>query len=461
MADSYPMPSGRIAPYSEEAERGVLGSALLNPEKVIDLMIQKQITPKALYFEAHKLLFECLVDMHSQGQKIDLLTASEYLRDKNLLQKIGGPLYIQQLLESTPTTAHAEFYMDIVHKKFILREVIEVATGSIDQCYGVDAEADQILARAESELFALGEHRTDTMKSWPHLVQITLDYINTLLDSNRGFSGMPTGFVDLDKKLHGFQKTDMIVLAARPSMGKTSLALNIAENIAMGKGTSDGKGIPVGVFSLEMSAEQLTQRMLACHSKVGLNYLRGGFLPTEIHGRLMQGASTLKLLPIHIDDTPGLDILELRSRARRLKAQHGIQFIVVDYLQLMNYEKFSRQGRQLEVAAMSGQVKAMAKELDVPVLVLSQLSRAPETRGGPSIPKLSDLRDSGAIEQDADVVLLLRRPARSPDDPEHADEKLAILDVAKHRNGETGEVRMNFEGQYTRFEDRIEDREEF
>ena len=461
MADSHTRPIGRIPPYSEEAERGVLGSALLSPEKVIDLMIQRKITPRALHVGAHKILFECLVEMNSTGQTIDPLTAAEYLRAKGLLEKVGGAVYIQQLLESTHTTAHAEHYMDIVYKKYVLRAIIEVATGSIDQCYGVDAEAEDILHRTETELYDLGEHRSDILRAWPTLVADTMDYINMLLDSNRSFSGLPSGFTDLDKKLNGFQDSEMIVLAARPSMGKTSLALNIAEHIAMGKGLPEGKGLPIGVFSLEMSAEQLTQRMLACHSEVPLNYLRGTFLSKDIHARLMEGASTLKHLPIHIDDTPSLDILELRSRARRMQKQHGIKFIVVDYLQLMNYAKFSRQGRQLEVAAMSGQVKAMAKELKLPVLVLSQLSRAPETRGGPSIPKLSDLRDSGAIEQDADVVLLLRRPNRSPDDPEQADERLAIVDVAKHRNGETGEVRLNFEGQYTRFENRTEGEEGF
>jgi replicative DNA helicase len=218
--------------------------------------------------------------------------------------------------------------------------------------------------------------------------------------------------------------------------------------------------MPVAVFSLEMSAEQLAQRMLACHSKVPFSHLRGGYLSQELHVRLMEGATRLKAAPIHIDDTPGLDVLEMRSRARRMARVHGIKFIVIDYLQLMNYDKFAREGRQREVSGISGQVKAMGKELDVPVLVLSQLSRAAETRDRLAVPKLSDLRESGAIEQDADVVMLLRRPARYPDDPDHDDENLSIVDIAKHRNGATGEVRLNFFGEYTRFENRIEMDEE-
>ena len=453
-------PQGRIPPYSEEAERGILGSALLNAERVIDLCIERKISANSFYYQAHRVFFDSLVNMHIEGKVIDVLTFNDYLKSTNNLEKVGGAVFVQQVIDSTPTAAHAEHYIDLVYQKFLLRSIIEHSSEFIDACYGEEADASQILSRAESELFAIGENKTTGQLSWRELIDISIKKVAEMRDSDRKTTGIPSGYADFDKMLHGLQPTDMIVLAARPSMGKTSLALNMAENIALGVGSPDGEGLPVVVFSLEMAAEQLAQRMLACHSKVPFGSMRGGFISQDFFGRLTDGAKRLQEAPIYIDDTPGLDVLEMRSRARRMARVHGIKFIVIDYLQLMNYDKFSRDGRQREVAGISGQVKAMAKELNVPVLVLSQLSRAPETRDRLAVPKLSDLRESGAIEQDADVVMLLRRPARYPDDPDHDDEHLSIVDVAKHRNGATGEVRLNFFGEYTRFENRIEIDEE-
>ena len=263
---------------------------------------------------------------------------------------------------------------------------------------------------------------------------------------------MPTGYADLDKILMGLQPSDMIVLAARPSMGKTSLALNIAENIALG--IAGGESCPVAVFSLEMSKEQLVRRMICSHARVPSHKLQGGYISREFHGQLIAAADALMKAPIFLDDTAGLEALELRSRARRIKRKHDIQLIVVDYLQMLSYPQFAREGRQRETAAISGALKAMAKELRIPVLVLSQLSRAPEQRSDDGKPRLSDLRDSGAIEQDADVVLMLRRPSVYAEEGEAMDEKLAEVEVAKHRNGPTGKVDFNFEREYTRFENR-------
>ena len=246
----------------------------------------------------------------------------------------------------------------------------------------------------------------------------------------------------------------MIVLAARPSMGKTSLAMNIAENVALGINSRDEKEHAVGIFSLEMSSGALAERMLCGHAGVPSFQLQSGYVSPDFHGRLVQSASVLRSAPVYMDDTGGLDVMELRARARRMKKKHNIELIVIDYLQLLYCKEYSHQGRQLETSAISSNIKAMAKELDLPVLVLSQLSRAPEQRDKEGRPKLSDLRDSGAIEQDADVVLMLRRPCRYPGTDGCEDERLAIVDVVKHRNGPTGQVFMNFEDKLTRFQDR-------
>ena len=284
-----------------------------------------------------------------------------------------------------------------------------------------------------------------------------------------GVSGISTGFLNLDHKLRGLRSGEMLVLAARPSMGKTSLAMNICECLALGrdlngqplKGGSEAHGgkCPVAIFSLEMSQEALAMRMLCAHAGISGYQLEGGYLNSQqVNRHFLKAASELNQASLYVDDTGGLDVMELRARARRLKKQYGIGLIMVDYLQLLNCREYARQGRQLETSAISGHLKSMAKELNLPVLVLSQLSRAPEQRVGDrtGTPRLSDLRDSGAIEQDADVVLLLRRPCKYKGDKEYDDKTLAIVDVAKHRNGPTGEVRLNFDEHFTRFSDRAE-----
>jgi replicative DNA helicase len=266
--------------------------------------------------------------------------------------------------------------------------------------------------------------------------------------------GVTTGYAGLNARLRGLAKTDMIVLAARPAMGKTSLAMNIAANAALGELAKEGKGVPVGIFSLEMSREQLVRRMLFANARVSMQAVQK-HLTQENHLRLTEAMDRLRKAKIYIDDTPGLEAVELRSRARRMKSRYGIELLVIDYLQLMNYSKFSKDGRQRETMAISGTIKAMAKELEIPVLVLSQLSRATEGRGD-NIPKLSDLRDSGAIEQDADVVLLLYRSSYYKHGDERNQDNRATVDIAKFRHGETGEVPMVFIKEYTRFEDRTE-----
>jgi replicative DNA helicase len=446
--------SDRIPPYSEEAERGVLGSAMLDAERVIDLCTTNKVTADSFHVPAHRDLFETLETMHQAGQAIDVLTVSTKLSDAQLLDRVGGETFLLELLDQTPTAAHAKHYIDIVRQKHLLRTVIACSQESITACYDGEEEADEILGNAQQRLFEVGDKtaRTDIVP-WSDLVRASHDEIEKIFTERRGITGIPTGFADIDAKLMGLQGGDIIILAARPSMGKTSLAMNIAEHVALGEG-SDRTPRAVGVFSLEMSRESLVRRMICCRAGVSSHLLSRGFISKENHGYLIEAAHSLTKAPIYLDDTAGLTAVELRARARRMKKRFNIELIVIDYLQLMNYPQYAREGRQRETAAISGAMKAMAKELKVPVIVLSQLSRAPETRGALAIPKLSDLRDSGSIEQDADIVALLRRPCKYPDDPNSSDKTLSILDIAKHRNGPTGEIKLHFEEDYTRFSDR-------
>jgi replicative DNA helicase len=443
----------RIPPHSEDAERGVLGSALLDAGRVVDLAVERGLRPESFYVPAHQALFELFIEMNHAGRPVDLLTVSDRLRERGQLEPIGGAAFLEQLVDSTPTPAHAEYYVELVRQKHLLRLIIDHAREAIDTTYAAEEDADSILGKVEQSFFEIGDMQRGQMPPWPNLIMSAVEEIEKIYALKKGLTGIPTGFHDLDRILLGLQPADMIVLAARPSMGKTSLALNIVENVALGLG-GDHETRPVAVFSLEMSREQLVRRMICSHAEVSSHKLSGGYISTEYHGRLMNSASALNKAKILLDDTAGLEVLELRSRARRLKRRFDIQLIVVDYMQMLNYPQFASEGRQRETAAISGALKGMAKELRLPVLVLSQLSRAPETRSSTAVPKLSDLRDSGSIEQDADVVLMLRRPCKYPEDPDHDDVALAVVEVAKHRNGPTGIVKLNFEEEFTRFENR-------
>lgn len=446
--------SDRIPPYSEEAERGVLGSALLDSTRVVDLCITKQLKAESFRVPAHQVLFQALQDMNDAGQVIDMVTVGDRLETAGELERIGGRELLFQLVDATPTAAHAEHYIEIVRQKHLLRTIIDKSQVAIEKCYTSDEQADELLGQAEQSFFEIGELTGGSMVPWKELMRSSMEDIENIFQQKKGLTGVPTGFKGIDDKLLGLQRTDIIILAARPSMGKTSLAMNIAEKVALGEVT-DHKPRPVAVFSLEMSAEQLVRRMICCRARVSSHQMSKGFISQVNHGHLIQAADSLMKADLYIDDTAGLSAVELRARARRLRKRFGIELIVVDYLQLMNYPQFAQDGRQRETAAISGALKAMAKELKVPVIVLSQLSRAPETRDTKSaVPKLSDLRDSGSIEQDADVVALLRRPCKYPADPNAADEALSILDIAKHRNGPTGEIHLHFEEEFTRFGDR-------
>ena len=451
---SHKTKNERVPPYSEEAERGVLGSVLLDSVKVMDLCIECQLVPESFYVPAHRIIFEALMEMSAQGAAIDVLTVTERLKSSGKLEKIGEAVFLDRLIDSTPTSAHAEYYIDIVRQKHLLRCIIVCAREAENECFVSQESADLVLSKVEQVFMDITERQHGFVMPWPEAVKQTMKHVESILDTKRGLTGISTGFVNLDQILQGFRSGEMIVLASRPSMGKTSLAMNIAESVALGKRDPDRMARPVGVFSLEMSHEALVMRMLCSHAGVRSFGLSRGTLSAADHTKLIQAASVLRKAPIFLDDTGSLDILELRARARRMKKKRSIDLMIIDYLQLLHSKEYAKQGRQIEIANISGNLKAMAKELKVPVLVLSQLSRAPEQRDRLAIPKLSDLRDSGAIEQDADVVCMLRRPCMYEADPEHDDETLAIVNIAKQRNGPTGVVKLNFEQDFTRFRDR-------
>ncbi len=383
---------------------------------------------------------------------------------------MGGRRALTELMGRSPPCARAGFYATLVMERCLRRCILGAVREGEESVYGASQSADYVLGMAEQAILGIGEGRAKAGSAvdWRTSVGETLAMLTRQLEHPGELSGIPTGFKALDAQLRGLHKGEMIVLAARPSMGKTSLAMNIAECVARGRDimgrpfpTPDGKvkKRTVLVFSLEMPQMQLTTRMLCGIAGISAREIeRGQFVKKDVVLPLLRSAAKeLSETPILCDDQGGLDVMELRARARHAHKRNPVELIVIDYLQLLSHREFAQQGQQVMVAKISGEIKAMAKELNVPVIVLSQLSRNPEQRGGDEKPKNSDLRDSGAIEQDADVILLLRRPSfMGSKVPEHDDRLLAIVDVSKNRNGATGEVRLNFDGATTRFKDRIE-----
>lgn len=442
--------------FNEEAEMGVLGSILLDAQKVVDFCVEKQISAESFYLRHHQLIYATMLEMNRSLRPIDVLTLSERLQSQGILEEVGGAPYINRLLDSTPTAAHAEYYVDLVRQQHLLRRIIDCARNSENECYTSQEEADAILAKVEQDFFNISEERHLSMVPWPLAVKETMVTVENILLTKKGISGIPTGFRDLDEKLLGLHQEEMIIIAARPSMGKTSLAMNIVENVALGK--SDNHPRPVGIFSLEMSRESLILRLLGSHARISVHDIARGFLTDKNHRLLASAADIFSKAPIFLDDTGGLDILELRARARRMKKKHNISLFVVDYLQLLHCRERSREGRQNEISTISGSLKNMAKELKVPVLVISQLNRAPEARDREGRPRLADLRDSGSIEQDADVVCLMRLPSKYKDETSdkiessYDEAEEAKIDIAKQRNGPTGEISLTFLKQIMRFE---------
>ena len=463
-------PPVRIPPYSMEAERAVLGAILLSPEKTFELLSSLHAVAEWFYVEANRLIFEAARTLHEgKAQGVDAITVVSALQEAGTLEAVGGPSAVERLVEGEIVVAHAEFYADILRQKYVLRQISDIASEAIEKCYAPDRQASAILSDAQEAMFAISERETRTLPTFKESLMATFGKIDRLMSDNTGMNGLSTGFKDLDKKIQGLRNAEMIVLAARPSRGKTSLAMNICTSVALdvdcdGKprpgpdrsAPRGGNRLPVLIFSCEMSTDALITRLLCTLSRVPFTKIvdksnvRAAELP-RMKNELSKAASELMDAPIYIDDTGGLDINDLRARARRMKKRHGIRLIMIDYLQLLGAREAQGEGRQLETTKISAGVKAMAKELDVPVIVLSQLSRDSEKRDKEARPRLSDLRDSGSIEQDADVVMLLRRPCKNPGSTGSEIPNLAVVDVAKNRNGATGEVNLNFEDSLTRF----------
>ena len=463
-------PLRRELPQDIEAEQGLLGSILLDPVRVLDICSTKGLVAEAFVDPPHRSIYAAITRLASKGQPVDGITVSNFLKGTGDLDAVGGLRALTELMERTPTSAHASYYAELVMEQYLRRCILGAVREVEANVYDASQSADYVLGMAEQTILGIGEGRTKSGSSvdWRTSVDETLSMLTRQLEHPGELSGIPTGFKALDNQLRGLHKGEMIVLAARPSMGKTSLAMNIAECVARGRDimgrpfpSEDGrvKKRTVLVFSLEMPQMQLTTRMLCGIAGVSAREVeKGQFVKKDVVLPLLKSAAKeLQETPILCDDQGGLDVMELRARARHAHKRNPVDLIVIDYLQLLSYREFAQQGQQVMVAKISGEIKAMAKELNVPVIVLSQLSRNPEQRGGDEKPKNSDLRDSGAIEQDADVILLLRRPSfMSSRVPEHDDRLLAIVDVSKNRNGATGEVRLNFDGATTRFKDRIE-----
>jgi len=434
--------STRSAPWSNDAEQAVLGAMLLDQDA--SLSAAQLLADDMFYREGHRRLFRAMVSLTERRSVIDHITLRDELIRRGELDAIGGYDYVAELSEAVPTAANLEYHAKIVKEKAILRKLIETATGIITEAYDGHTTASELLDAAESRIFQVSQQRSEEgfarLKEmlWP-----TMERIETLQKSGKAITGVPSGFTDLDNLTSGFQGGELVIVAARPSMGKTAFVLNIATHAAV-----EQHG--VAIFSLEMSKESLVQRMLTAEARVDSQLVRRGMLRDFDFTKLARAAGVLQQCPVWIDDTPALTLLEMRSKARRLKAENDVQLIVVDYLQLMRSPEYS-DNRVQEISDISRSLKGLAKELGVPVVALSQLSRASEQRGGERKPILSDLRDSGAIEQDADLVMFIHRPEYY-DREDEAKRGLAEIMLAKHRNGPTGDVHLRFNREYTRFD---------
>jgi replicative DNA helicase len=440
----------RTLPHSVEAEQGVLGSMLISPREIIAECVEK-INEEYFYVPAHQTIYTVLVELWNAGQGIDLITFTQVLRDRNLLETVGDASFVTSLFTFVPTAANVTYYLEIVRDKYILRQIIAACTESVRRSFEEQDEVNNLLDEVEQKIFSVGEDRfKGQVLSMKDQVMEAIESIEKLYERKGGITGISTGFYEFDRMTSGLHESEMIVIAARPSMGKTALAMNIAEHVAI------SEKLPVAVFSLEMSSQQLVQRLLCSRARVNLQKVRDGFLAERDFPSLTAAASKLAEAQIFIDDSAGLSILLLRAKARRLKAQKDIKLIVVDYLQLLrSTTRRAQDNRQLEISEISAGIKGLAKELKIPIIVIAQLNRQPEARSGGK-PRLSDLRESGSIEQDADLVGLLVRPEIYEEDEEARAEKAgeAELIIAKQRNGPVGEIALTFLKEFTRFEDR-------
>ncbi len=440
------VPDGPVPPQAVEAERAVLAALLLDPEAVGRAV--ELIDASAFYRVAHQRIFAAIVALYGRNERADLVTLVEELRKRGDLEAIGGHAALGALFDAATTSANLEQHVRIVHSKFILRSLIHSATEIQQECYNGGDETTEILDRAEQRIFQITDQRVrQGFVPLRDLLKPAFEHIQLLFERKAFVTGVPSGYDDLDKMTAGFQAGDLVIVAGRPSMGKTSFALNIAENAAIPR-ERNRPAVPVAVFSLEMSKEQLVQRLLCSQSEVPLHKVRNGYLANEDWPRLTTAAGLLQQAPIVIDDSAMLTVMEIRAKCRRLKSEGRLGMLVIDYLQLIRSAS-AAENRVQEISAITRGLKALAKELAVPVIALSQLSRAVETRDKTGRPQLSDLRESGSIEQDADVVMFVYREVvykRDTTEPLKAN-----IIIAKQRNGPTGDVDLTFLRDCTKF----------
>jgi replicative DNA helicase len=442
MPDTAVIAAERTLPHNLEAERSVLGAILVHND-AFNLAVQV-IDAGDFYRDAHRRIFDKMIALNERGQAIDFVTLREELSRGGEIEEVGGPAYVSSLADGVPRATNVEYYARIVKEKSTLRNLIYAANKILTNAYEADQEADLILDEAESAIFAVADDRLKAgFVRMSDLVKESFPKIEQLFEQKRLITGVPTGFVDLDTMTRGLQAGDLVIVAARPSMGKTSLVLNVAQHVAM------QPGLGVGFFSLEMSKESLFLRLLTSEAQIDSHRLMSGAIGQKDYGRISHALETLSAMKLFIDDTANIGVLEMRAKARRLQSEHGLSLIVVDYIQLMS-SRGRFENRTLELAGISRSLKGLAKELNVPIVVLSQLSRAPEARSDHR-PQLSDLRESGALEQDADLVVLIYRDDVYNRDPNSPDAGTAELIVAKQRNGPTGVVRLAFLREQTRF----------
>ena len=440
----------RVPPQNIEAEQSVLGAMLIEKEAIPKVM--EILRDTDFYREAHRVIFNAMRELYNKNEAVDMITVTEILKRDNKLEDVGGIAYVTSLANTVPTAANVTYHASIIEEKSILRQLVSVSTQIASMGYEANDDVKNIIDSAESKILEIS-NRKKTADFTP-INEIVLDSfksIEALMGNKNGLTGLPTGFEDLDNLTSGLHGSDFIILAARPSMGKTAFALNVVQNVAIRAAKKVG-GAPktVAFFSLEMSKEQLVQRMLCAEANIDSQRLRIGELRDEDWAMLINTADTLSSANIYIDDTAGITAMDMRSRARRLKAEHGLDLIVVDYLQLMqgSGKKNNSGDRQQEVSEISRSLKALARELDVPVIALSQLSRSVEARQVKR-PMLSDLRESGSLEQDADIVAFLYREDYY--NPETENKNITELIIAKHRNGPVDTVNLFFHKQYTKF----------
>ncbi|OIP41176.1 replicative DNA helicase [Candidatus Desantisbacteria bacterium CG2_30_40_21] len=440
----------KIPPQSIEAEMSMLGAMLMDKDAIGSAI--ELIEDDYFYRGVHQRIYQAIISLYEKNEPVDIVTLSEQLQHNNELASVGGSVYLTALLNSVPTAANIKYYAKIVQDKALLRKLITVATNIVTMGYEGGEDVTNVLDQAERMIFDVVQKKiTREFVPLEAILHDSFELIEKLYKQKEHVTGVPSGFVDLDKYTSGFQPSDLIIIAGRTSMGKTSFALNIAMNAAI------KSKVPAGIFSLEMSKEQLVQRVLCAEARVDANKLRTGYLSESDWPKLTTAAGVLAEAPIYIDDTPSLSVLEIRAKARRLKARHNIGLIIVDYLQLARgTSSRGRDNRQQEVSEISRSLKSLAREINAPVIALSQLSRAPEARTDKK-PMLSDLRESGAIEQDADLVMFVYREEYYK--PTEENQGIAEIIIGKQRNGPTGTVKLTFINRFTRFEnlERVEE----